>query len=415
MSQAQCDLPQQITREVPGRAEFIGLLALMMAVTAFGIDAMLPALPQIGADLTPEDPIRAQLVVTSFIFGMGMGTFITGPLSDFLGRKPVIYGGLVLYAAGALLSWVAPSMLTLLAGRVLMGLGASGPRVTVMAIVRDRFHGAEMARIMSLVAVVFMVVPAIAPSVGALVLHGAGGWRGIFLFYAVFAALALGWFGMRMPETLAPANRRPVRLPMIRDALREMSRLPVIRLSIAIQLMVFGMMFAMLSSIQGIFETAYDQGANFPLWFMVIAGASAAAGLLNSHIVMKVGILRIVRTTFALQVILTAGMLIALALPLPRNIEFVCWMIWASAVFVQTALTVGNVNALAMEPVGHIAGMASSLIAAFSTVGSVILAVPIGLASDGTPLAIAVGVLLLAGVALVLSLRLRENQSSPAA
>jgi len=409
MSQAGYTAPERALPEVPSRAEFIGLLALMMAVTAFGIDAMLPALPQIGADLTPAEPIRAQLVITSFIFGMGIGTFVTGPLSDFLGRKPVIYGGLALYALGALLSWGAPSMTTLLAGRLLMGLGASGPRVTVMAIVRDRFHGAEMARIMSLVAVVFMVVPAVAPSVGALVLHGAGGWRGIFLFYAIFAAVALAWFGLRMPETLARPDRRPVRLPMLRDALREMARLPVIRLSIAIQLLVFGMMFAMLSSIQGIFETAYDQGANFPLWFMVIAGASAAGGLLNSHIVMRVGILRIVRTTFAVLVVLTAAMLGVLALELPRGVEFACWMVWAAAVFVQTSLTVGNVNALAMEPVGHIAGMASSLIAAFATIGSVVLAVPIGLASDGTPLAIAVGVLVLAGLSLVLSWRLREN------
>lgn len=409
MTQAECPAPDHhATREVPGRAEFIGLLALMMAVTAFGIDAMLPALPQIGSDLIPDDPIRAQLVITTFIFGMGIGTFASGPLSDSLGRKPVIAIGLVLYALGAIVSWVAPSMVTLLAGRVLMGLGASGPRVTVMAIVRDRFHGPEMARIMSLVAVVFMVMPAIAPSVGALIMHGTG-WRTIFLFYALFAAVVLGWFNLRMPETLALRDRRPVRLPMMRDALLEMARLPVIRLSIAIQLFVFAMMFAMLSSIQGIFDVAYDQGANFPLWFMVIAGASAAAGLLNARLVMRVGILRIVRSMFTVQVALTIAMLVVLALSLPREVEFVFWMIWASSVFVQTALTVGNVNALAMEPVGHIAGMASSLIAAFATVGSVLLAVPIGLASDGTPLAIALGVLILAVLSLVLSWRLREN------
>lgn len=124
MTNARCDAPPQATTEMPSRAEFIGLLALMMAVTAFGIDAMLPALPQIGTDLIPSDPIRAQLVITTFIFGMGVGTFATGPLSDFLGRKPIIAMGLVLYALGALVSWVAPSMTTLLAGRLLMGLGA---------------------------------------------------------------------------------------------------------------------------------------------------------------------------------------------------------------------------------------------------------------------------------------------------
>ncbi|MCC7319575.1 MAG: MFS transporter [Rubellimicrobium sp.] len=388
-----------------GRGEFIGLMAMLSAMTAFGIDAMLPALPLIGADLSPADPNRAQLVITAFVFGMGLGTFATGPLSDALGRRPVIAWGVALYVLGAVVSFVASSLWPMLAGRVLMGLGAAGPRVAVMAIVRDRYRGAEMARLMSFVAVIFMVVPAIAPSIGALVM-GAAGWRAIFPFFALFGGAVLGWFLLRQPETLAPADRRPVRPAMLRAALAEMFALPVIRLSILLQTLVFAMLFAMLSSIQGIFETAYDEGARFPLWFALIATVSASASLLNARLVMRIGMLRIVRGMFALQIALSAGMLAALALPLPREVEFAVWLAWSASVFLQTSLTMGNINALSMEPVGHIAGIAASVIAALSTVGSVLIAVPVGLASDGTAQAIALGVLVLATLAWLLARRL---------
>lgn len=395
-------------RQPLSRPEFVGLMAMLAAITAFAIDAMLPALPDIGAELSPSDPNRAQLILASFVLGMGMGTLFSGPLADALGRRPVIIGGLLLYALGAGVTLVAPTLETVLAARLLMGLGAAGPRVVVMAIVRDSHSGTEMARLMSLVMVVFMLVPAIAPSLGALIIAAAG-WRAIFAAFVVFAMVALVWFGLRQPETLAPDRRRAIRLPMLREALADLARRPLIRNAVALQALVFGMLFAMLSSVQGVFDQAYGRSAEFPLWFVLIAAVSASASLLNARLVGRLGILPIVRGMLGLQIVLSALMLVAIALPLPGQTEFVIWLIWCASVFFQGGLIIGNINALAMLPVGHIAGLAASVISAVATVGSVIIAVPIGLAFDGTARPIALGVLALAAAALVMALRLRAE------
>lgn len=388
------------------RPEFVALMAMLAAITAFAIDAMLPALPEIGADLVPADPNRAQLILTSFVFGMGVGTLFSGPLADALGRRPVILGGLLLYVAGAGLALVAPTLETLLAARLLMGLGAAGPRVVVMAIVRDSHAGTEMARLMSLVMVVFMLVPAIAPSLGALIIAAAG-WRAIFAAFVVFALVALTWFALRQPETLAPDRRRAIRLPILRAALADLAARPLIRRAVVLQALVFGMLFAMLSSVQGVFDRAYGQGAAFPLWFVLIAAVSASASLLNARLVGRLGLLTIVRGMLAAQIGLSALMLSAIALPLPRETEFVVWLIWCASVFFQGGLVIGNVNALAMQPVGHIAGLAASVISAVATVGSVVLAVPVGLAFNGTAVPLALGIAVFAAAALALAATIR--------
>ncbi|WP_413855420.1 MFS transporter, partial [Albidovulum sp.] len=179
------EAPMVPVRRLP-LPEFIVLLAMMFAMTAFSIDAMLPAMPEIAADLSPEAPNRAQLIVTSFVFGMGLGTFLTGPLSDALGRRRVIIGGATLYCLGAALAWVAPSLWLVLAARLLQGLGVAGPRVAAMALVRDLYAGRQMARIVSITMMVFVLVPAVAPLIGSFIIAGFG-WRGIFPAFIVFA------------------------------------------------------------------------------------------------------------------------------------------------------------------------------------------------------------------------------------
>ena len=162
-----------------GRAEFIALIAMMFATIAFSTDAMLPALPQIAADLAPDTPERVPLILTSFILGLGLGTFVTGPLSDAFGRKNVVYGGAALYILGTLVAWASQSLEIMLAARVVQGLGAAGPRVVSLAIIRDLFAGRQMAKIMSFVMMIFVIVPALAPALGAVII-GFTDWRGIF-------------------------------------------------------------------------------------------------------------------------------------------------------------------------------------------------------------------------------------------
>ncbi len=192
------------------RPAFIALMASLFATIAFAIDAMLPAMPAIAADLSPGAPNAASLVLSSFVLGMGLGTFFAGPLSDAIGRRATILGGLAIFAAGAVLAAFAPSMEVLLLARVLQGFGAAGPRVASMALVRDLYAGPRMAQVVSFAMMVFMIVPAAAPAVGQAILHLAD-WRAIFWAFLAFAAVIGTWFWAVQPETLPPASRRPLR------------------------------------------------------------------------------------------------------------------------------------------------------------------------------------------------------------
>ncbi|MDE3028083.1 MAG: MFS transporter, partial [Paracoccaceae bacterium] len=183
--------------------EFIALLAMLFAIVSFSIDGMLPALPQIARELTPDDINRAQLIVTSFVLGMGVGTLFAGPISDTIGRRPAIFCGVGIYIVGSILASITQSLDLLLAARLLQGLGAAGPRIVTLAMVRDLYAGRNMARIVSFAMMIFTLVPAVAPSIGALIIAGFG-WRGIFGAVIAFALIASSWLTLRQPETLLP-------------------------------------------------------------------------------------------------------------------------------------------------------------------------------------------------------------------
>ena len=390
-----------------GQTEFIALMAMLAATVAFSIDAMLPALPEIGAELTPADVNRAQLIITSFVLGMGLGTFVTGPLSDAFGRKPVMIGGAAIYIAAAAWAWVAPSLELMLAARVVQGLGAAGPRVVAMALVRDLYGGRDMARILSFVMLVFALVPALAPTLGAFII-AAFGWRQIFVAFMLFSAISVVWLALRQPETLASDARRPLQVGTLVAAVREVFSHGATRLSILIQTLTFGMLFIDLSSIQQVFDITFGEGARFHLWFGAIAVCAATASVLNARLVVRVGMRAILRMVYAAQIGASLVMILAASALDAGPLLFWIYVVWTWSIFFQAGLTIGNLNALAMEPVPHIAGMAASLIAAISTVGAVVIAVPVGLAFDGTPLPMAIGILACAALALILTLRLKR-------
>lgn len=391
-----------------GQGEFIALMAMLSATIAFSIDLMLPALPEIGAELSPDALNRAQLILTAFVLGMGIGTFFTGPLSDAWGRKPVVIGGAVIYSIGAAIAWQAPTLEWMLFARLIQGLGAAGPRVVSMAIVRDLYSGRQMARIMSFTMIVFMIVPAIAPSLGAIIIAGFG-WRGIFATYVVFSLVTMIWFTTRQRETLAVSDRRPLQIPLLWSALVEVLSHPTTRLAIMVQTLAFSILFALLSTVQPMFDQSYGQGTYFPLWFALIAVCSAGASALNARIIVRLGMRRVITSVLALQVVLSLVMIAAVLSPIPDAVEFAIFLIWVISVFFQGGLTIGNLNALAMEPMGHIAGMAASVTAALATVGSVIIAAPIGQMFDGTPLPIAIGVAICATLAFFLARQIKRS------
>lgn len=395
--------PRQISQ-----GELIALLAMMSGTIAFSIDSMLPALPQIADELTADIPNRAQLILTSFVLGLGIGTLFVGALSDAFGRKPVAVGGAVLYCLAALVAWRAPTLEIMLAARVVQGLGAAGPRIVSLALVRDLYSGRDMARITSFVMIVFTLVPALAPLIGQGII-ALFGWRQVFLAFLLFSGVSMAWLMLRQPETLPPERRRPLRFHSMWAALREMASIRTVVLSIAVQTLCFGMLFAMLSSVHSLFDQTYGRGATFPLWFGGIAVVASTASMLNAWLVGRLGMRALIKAMLSVQMVLAPVMIGVTFLDLPTEITFVFFVIWTTSIFFQVGLTVGNLNALAMEPVGHIAGMAASIIAAIATVGGAAIAMPIGLAYDGTPFPIAVGVFVCAVLAFFLTAQIRRD------
>jgi len=396
-----------------GRGEFVAMMAVLISSVAFSIDAMLPALPRIAADLTPQAVNRAQMVLTSFVLGLGIGTFVAGPLADRFGRKATIIAGMALYALAALAAAAAPTLEWLLALRLLQGIGAAGPRIASLALVRDLYQGRQMAQITSFIMTIFILVPALAPSVGAVIMAIAG-WRGIFPAFALFGLTGAAWLALRQPETLPPERRRPLRLRPLRQAVREVVGHRLVRLYIAVLALGFGQMFAVLSAIQQIYDVTFGIRESFPLWLMGSALLSGGGTLINARLVVRLGMRRLAIAAYATQTVLSAALLAAMwAGAIPAHLAFPAFYLWTISVFFMAGLTFGNLNALALQPMGHIAGTASSVIGAISTVGAVAIAAPIGLAFDGTPAPLIAGTFACSALAWILMRRARDADPAP--
>ncbi len=398
-------------RNPMSRGEFVALIAMMFATIAFSIDAMLPALPRIGAELSPSDVNRAQLILTSFVLGMGLGTFFTGPLSDAFGRKPVIYAGSAVYIAASAAAWASSSLEVVLAARILQGLGGAAVRVVAVAIMRDLYAGREMARMMSIAMMIFTIFPAFAPMIGAGIIALVG-WRGIFLAFILFSLICITWMGLRLPEPLAPERRRPMRPSLMLAAVRELLTHPTVRLSILVQTLCLGILFTMLTMVQPVYDVIFDRADSFPFWFAAVALVSGSASLLNAAIVVRIGMRRIVTWSLGAQIVLSGTVLLLSSAAMPPSAMFAVFAAWQCCVFFMAGTTLGNLNAIAMEPMGHIAGMAASVVGAISTVGAAAIAAPVGLLFDGTLLPLAGGATVMAalGFALMLHMARVENR-----
>jgi DHA1 family bicyclomycin/chloramphenicol resistance-like MFS transporter len=385
----------------PGFAETVALIAALMGMGALSIDTMLPGLPAIGATFSLADANDTQLVVYVYMLGFALTQVFYGPLADSFGRRKVQLIGLSIMLAGAVLSTFAASFGQLLMARVLQGVGAASTRVLTGSMVRDRYAGREMARVMSFTAMVFFLVPAMAPAVGGLMLAFAG-WRAIFAAMAVLCFATATWFFIRMPETLHPEFRRPFSVGSILGAVRLcVTNRQAVGYSTAIGLL-FGALMGYIGSAEQILGSdVYRLGTLFPLAFASVTLSGALSGYVNSRFVRRFGMRKLGHGSHiayvALTVVFTVVTLLNSGIP-------PLWFFLGAMIVLQFFFSnmMGNYNAMAIDPLGAVAGTGSSLIGAYTTLLGTASGAIIGQSFNGTVMPLVVGQLILAVVTLAI-------------
>ena len=351
------------------QTELVMLLAALMSLMAFSIDSIMPALPEIAGDFIPDAPSRAQLAISSFVIGTGIGQIFLGPFSDSFGRRPTLLLGIGLFIAGAHSARVSTGLEPFLVARFVQGLGAASSRIVSQAVMRDLYSG--------------------------------------------LGTLVLAWFLLRQPETLAPDRRRPFGLGPVIAAAWEVLRTPVALRYLIVASLAFGQLMSYINSAQQVFADTLGAGTRFPVYFAAIALLSGVSGFINARVVMRLGMRPLARLAFASQAVIAGAFWLAwhfgLIDRLPAGTTLALFVAWSVTLFFMNGMTFGNITALAMEPLGHVAGTASAVLGALSSVLAMVIAVPVGLAFDGTPRALLLGVALCSAAAFWLIHRDRDR------
>jgi len=379
----------------------------MISLVALSIDAMLPALAQIGEALGAERENDSQLIVAVVFLGMALGQMLYGPMSDSTGRKPAVYLGYGFFVAGSLLCLFATNFSLMIAGRFLQGFGLAAPRIITMAVVRDQYAGPAMARVMSFIMMVFILVPMIAPAIGQLILI-LFDWRAIFTFILTTGLITALWFMLRQPESLPEERRSAFNLKRLRSAIVEVCSN---RISIGYTIItgiIFSAFIGYLSSSQQLFQQLYGLGHYFPLYFALLASAIGFSSYVNGRIVMRVGMRK---PTLIALCSLTSLSTLFFGFCFASGGHPVLWLVtvYFIAAFACIGTLFGNLNALAMQPLGHIAGIGASVVGSLSTLISVPFGIYIGHSYNGTLLPLVGGFTGCAGLALILMLIIEKG------
>jgi len=371
----------------PGSREMTAMLAGLMALNAFAIDAMIPALPQIGEALNVAEENDRQLVVIAYFIGFASTQLFWGPLADRFGRKPILAAGIILYGLFATLCAFAGSFPLLIAGRVAMGASAAVTRVLVVAMVRDLFEAEAMARVMSLVFMTFMLVPVLAPNIGWAILQVAS-WRAIFIVLAVYAVTMLVWSSIRLPETLHPEYRRPLTVSSVVGGFRIVLTNRIALCYAFASTFIFAAMFGFIASAQQIYVDIFHVGEMFPVIFAGVAGVLAFSNYLNSRLVGRIGMRRLSQSALLLFLVISLAWL---TVSLEMNMPLWLFITFFASAMIPFGALGANFNALAMEPLGQLAGTASSILGFMQTFLGGILGTLIGQAFNGTVTPLAAG------------------------
>ncbi|MCT4698821.1 multidrug effflux MFS transporter [Tenacibaculum haliotis] len=382
------------------KLEFIGLMAALMSLVALSIDGLLPALEQIGISINiQQNSNDNQLLITMIFLGLGFGQLISGPISDSLGRKPVIYFGFSVFVIASFICISATSIEMMVFGRILQGIGLSAPRTISIAMVRDSFEGNYMAKIMSFIVVIFILVPVVAPAIGKLMLD-AYGWKFIFYSQLIYGFIVMIWLWKRQPETLKKENRTKLSISLFIEGTKEFLKHKQAVVFTLISGFITGSFMVYLSASQQIFQVQYDLVEEFPYIFAGLAISVGFATFLNGTFVMKFGMFKLI-TTFLVIFTLIPVLYIVLFYG-KENPDINVLLAFFALQFFSLGFLFGNIRALAMQPVGHIAGVGAAINGFVSTIMAVPIATFIGTYVKTTTLPLFLGFLICGIFSLVL-------------
>ncbi|WP_299060578.1 multidrug effflux MFS transporter [uncultured Polaribacter sp.] len=379
--------------------EFIIVMASLMSLVALAIDALLPAITDIGLSINVTDSQNNQLLITMIFLGLGFGQLISGPLSDSFGRKPVIYVGFIVFAFASLVCIFSKNLEMMILGRILQGIGLSAPRTISIAMVRDRFSGNYMAKVMSFVVVIFILVPVVAPAIGKIMLDSYG-WKSIFYSQLFFGLFVMLWLWKRQPETLKVANRKKFKLSLFVSGTKEFIKHKNAVIFTLFSGFITGSFMVYLSASQQIFEKQYHLKEEFPFIFAGLAISIGIATFLNGTLVVRLGMFKLVKI---FTVLFTIIPIIYMLLFYGESNPSIYVLITFFAIqFFAIGFLFGNTRALAMEPIGHIAGIGAAINGFFSTIMAVPIATYIGGFLDKTALPLFIGFFICGLIALCL-------------
>ena len=382
------------------------MIAALMAINALAIDSMLPALPAIGTSLNVLDENQRQWIVTSYLLGFGAAQIFYGTLADRFGRKRVLLIGIGIYAVFSTVASFSDTFAMMMVARVLQGVGAAATRVLTISIVRDCYSGRQMARVMSLSFIVFLAVPIIAPSIGQLIML-VGPWRWIFAGLTIFSLIVITWTAFRLPETLHAEDRTSISMQHIFGAFRlSLTNRMAVGYMLAMTILL-GALFGFINSAQQVFEDIFDMPRSFPRIFAVIALFMALSSFLNSRIVGRLGT-RIVSHAALLGFIITGCLHAIVAIGGYENIW--TFTILQSSQMFCFGLVAPNFGSMAMEPLGRVAGTASSVQGFVTTVGAALVGFYIGQNFNGTVVPLTLGFAVCGIIALLLVLAAEKGR-----
>lgn len=379
------------TKKSVSFAEFVILMAALMALNAFAIDAILPAIALIATEFGSQNANNAQFIISFIFIGLSLGQLLYGPIADSKGRKSTLLVSLGIFIFGSIISTYASDFNLMLLGRFLQGLGAAGPRIITLAIVRDLYQGRTMAKVMSFVMGIFIFVPAIAPMLGEFILQ-ISNWRGIFMALIIFAVILIFWVSLRQRETLKPENVMKLNFTSVKKAVVETLKHPIsLGYTISMGLIYSGFL-SYLTTSQQILQIQYELGSNFPFYFGGLALGLGIASIMNAKLVMIFG-MKVISRRATMLLILTGLLFLPITIYFDGQPPLFLYVGYLVLVLFGYGLAFNNLSAIAISPLGHIAGTASAVIGSFSTLISIPISVLIGQFYNNTIYPLVIGFL----------------------